>query len=107
MTLIDDIKRDQLEGTPKEWGDWVATGAPDLSTFVCLDNDDHAIIAAISTPGSADAKRIARVPAMEEAILAAVELADRVGQQQDGVPMRPDYVSKALTAFRKALEAGQ
>ena len=87
MTLIDDIKRSRKAGTAAPW---VATFTPDLSTFVCMDDEDHTIIATISTPGSEDVKRIARVPVYEEALLAAE---DKATEQAAEI----DRLTKALT----------
>ena len=43
-----------------------------------------------------------RILADAKIIEAAEELARRVQQQQDGAPMRTDYIDDALTAYRAA-----
>ena len=58
--------------------------------------------AAITRAESAEAE-VARLTCK---IKAADELAQKVQMQQDGVPMRPDFISKALIAYNNT-DAGQ
>ena len=110
--MIDAIKRDREAGTP---GSWVA-GKSAFEVF----NADHGsmnyeiasgytLIAALySDDIGPDARRIARIPQMEAALLAAVELADCVEQDwQEASYAEFVEMKDKLTAFRKALEAGQ
>ena len=46
-----------------------------------------------------------KIEDLKAALVAADELAKRVAQQQEGWPMRQDYVNSALDAYRKAKEA--
>lgn len=116
MSLIDDIKRDREAGTPGPWkletvptscgvchrvGEWPSRGAHKTSG-ACLYEDYPPTTAAGNTETYSNARRIARVPDLEAALLAADELARRVHQQQEGWPMRADYIATALAAYRKA-----
>lgn len=84
MSLIDDIKRDREAGTPGPWGAALERGCHGViaqslpeggANFVALvgngsDNPDR------EESRFANARRIARVPEMEAALIAAPHLAD-------------------------------
>ena len=83
-------------------GDGSATGMEEAKADEGVYRYD---IVAIDNP---DARRIARIPQMEAALLAAVELADCVEQDwQEASYAEFVEMKDKLTAFRKALEAGQ
>lgn len=108
MSLINDIKRDREAGTP---GPWMADGGDgeifyndgDVFPWVCCINFDN-------TPNAqalADCERIARVPDMEAALLAAEGLAFCVKALDD--PANEEEANEiygamltALADFRKA-----
>lgn len=119
MTLIEQIKRDREAGTPGPWGrrphwadddgrevfpradekppfgEWTA-----IATVTAHDDTDY------GEKAEANARRIARVPQLEAALLAAEELAKVTGSLID--LERPETPAmQALTAFRKACEATQ
>ena len=99
MTLIDKIKADREAGTA---GPWEACATDDLSLFVCADNETHdPLIATINTVNPADARRIANVPNMEAALLAA----DALGLAIDDAASvdNAGVVATALAAYRKAI----
>ena len=122
--LIDDIKRDQLAGTPGPWLQSHRKNQDDMyRTQVYPANDTDNTIATIhwhsvkidgglKTDRAELSRRIARVPAMEEALLAAVEVA-RTLEVTLHILANESNISTvssaddALTAFRKALGAGQ
>lgn len=121
MSLIDDIKRDRerpqvklmsmsawyaksdvpAPGWVKVVGPCVATQCPTLATN--LDGEDY-------IARHADARRIARVPDMEAALLAAEDLAYRMDQvladltTHGGYTYEDDFKDEvaALAAYRKA-----
>ncbi len=131
MSMIEDIKRDRDAGTPGPWsghnmtheegramtpeeiGEYVANsvkmGEEGRFLFVSAkhaDGGDCDVCHTGNGPrGMANTARIARVPDMEAALIAADELARRVQEQRDGVPMRTDYITKALAAYRAATGA--
>lgn len=97
MTLINDIRKDLEEGTPGPWrhSPWHIEEGPDGvyapdAWLIC------------TTSSAPNAHRIARVPEMEAALLAAEELEDRLAifQAMDG--HRPVAVNRARAAYRKA-----
>lgn len=115
MTLIDDIKRDREAGTPGDWSyveaqstdgqKWLGCGVVDENgyEFLWLQNSPEYDIP--------DARRIARVPRMEAALLAAEEcervltaMANRVSLYSGGHDDKlVNDAEEALDAFRKAL----
>ena len=128
--LIDDIKRDREAGTPGPWGLLTDTGinSPHSSGLLfsawsprVIDDtkeDGESWLAmrtrtdparyAMRSETHSNARRIARIPQMEAALLAAVELADCVEQDwQEASYAEFVEMKDKLTAFRKALEAGQ
>lgn len=108
MTLIDQIKQDREAGTPGPWsafdtsvyigrtGDVDSDGAPNWGGFD---------IRNCPTPET-NARRIARVPQMEKAILKHERwLEQEIGHcDAAGYVMTATIYTRALTAFRKALE---
>ena len=114
MSLIDDIKRDREGATPEPWEvienrpcpGWVEVvgpsftpNAPTIATD--LTQDDW-------TARRRDARRIARVPDMEAALLAAEELAALLEEYRRKVPLghQPHMIAhradNALATYRKA-----
>ncbi len=134
MSLIDDIKRDREAGTPGPWsghnmvhadgqrpmtaeeiGEYVMNsvkmGDPNRFLFVSGKHDDGGACDICHTGngprGPANTRRIARVPDMEAALLAAEELADVVNLWREALSDKvliPLEVHTALTAFQKALK---
>tara|TARA_R110000851_G_scaffold32845_5_gene87861 strand:- start:534 stop:800 length:267 start_codon:yes stop_codon:yes gene_type:complete len=51
-------------------GPWVATATPDLSLFVCVDDESHTLVASLNFASIDDAKLIAAAP---ELLAACVE----------------------------------
>lgn len=116
--LIEQIKRDREAGTPGPW-------AAKKSAFEVFNVDhgemkyeiaaDFTLIAALySSDIDPDARRIARVPAMEEALLAAEKLADGfellIQDLMNDEEADADNLADALcnlVDLRAALEAGQ
>jgi hypothetical protein len=109
MSLIDDIKRDREAGTPGPWS-VVTTDGPDCrvlggfdvfgqcvsgTTWINPNNDNVA--------AKANARRIARVPDMEAALIAAEELAQELETLHDAE--FSGSLRRALAAYRKATEA--
>ena len=81
MSLIDDIKRDREAGTP---GRWVAESSPITSSINAPDAEKYTDIGYLSLGDHAgNARRIARVPDMEDALLAADRLADAYDELVD------------------------
>ena len=124
--LIDDIKRDREAGTPGNWvvetydaGDrsWWA-GMPSVGadeeqdcSIVHWDGfvQKHWRSANGDNQIHANARRIARVPAMEDALIAAVEFVEDMQQVHDGFDLGEphDHVGHYINKFMAALEAGQ
>ena len=112
--LIDDIKRDLELGTPGPWDNTGTHGRPTefgvyapAGRSVCSTGSYSDGLAGTYFENCVNATRIARVPALEAALLAAVELAWLVGDEHDSLDGVSPAMLEALTAFRKALEAGQ
>lgn len=119
--MIDDIKRDRENGTP---GTWVADGEfmeDGYKVRVALP-PQHGIPGAFIAQCSYDweedqiswkaaecnARRIARVPDMESAMLAAEELAEACEDAFDGIDATgPQEFYLALAAYRAATTEGQ
>jgi hypothetical protein len=107
MSLIDDIKRDRENGTP---GPWVAKWpvSPDhpfiesVCNFAEKPSGDEYYMNVNGLCEAQDARRIARVPEMEAALLAADELADAVSDFLKG-PYHE--LAQPLATYRKATEA--
>lgn len=105
MTLIKQIKRDREAGTPGPWAtDW--TGCD----FWC----GPCTVLGGSRQSETDARRIARVPDMEAALLAADELASaaswladssqlEIGHDYDDGKDPLSVISNALAAYRAAV----
>lgn len=131
MTLIDDIKRDQRQGTSGAWSicEYDAGDVDHWSGMPSVQAEDKYDCAIVHWDGfvqrfwrsangdcqiHANARRIARVPAMEEALLAAVELADGfellvqdlMNDEEADADNLADALCK-LVDLRAALEAGQ
>lgn len=130
MSLIDDIKRDREAGTPGPWsghnmvhadrgdqmtpeevGEYVANsvrmGESSRFLFVSGKHEDGGCCDVCHTGngprGPANTRRIARVPDMEAALLAAVELADASDEYMQADGLTFIRMHNALTAFRKAI----
>ena len=118
MSLIDDIKRDREAGTqgpwewdkPEYWPDWderegYLGGVYHGDGSVILFGDNTTYYPCEGKPPSEhDARRIARVPDMEAALLAADALADLVSELLETVP-DTDWdraAHSALDAYREA-----
>lgn len=121
MTLLDQIKADREAGTPGPWayeahGDTIQYGVgvchaiSDIEMAFPLSGhvDSDVMVTdpvCVEVNGQTNASRIARVPDMEAALLAAGEFAeafdlfDQIGDQQSVARM---YDS--LAAFRSAIE---
>lgn len=110
--LLDQIKADREAGTP---GPWAWEGGE----MVCADGKviDHVSYEGMwfarydEAEDAANARRIARVPDMEAALLAAGELADAAGVMMDQCDDGDGYTeaaairaANAIAAFRKAIE---
>lgn len=106
MTLLDQIKADREAGSGRRWM-FVETVSPDgqehlgcgvaeetCEEFIWFDFDPEREIPI--------ARRIARVPDMEAALLAAGELADAVSDLDDRQFTVP--LARAYAAFRSAIE---
>lgn len=145
MSLIDDIKRDREAGTKGPWsghnmvhadgqrpmtaeeiGEYVMNsvkmGDPNRFLFVSGKHDDGGDCDICHTGngprGPANTRRIARVPDMEAALLAAEELAEAVESVGEAASLLGFYepplvfmeketvldALKALTAFQKAVK---
>lgn len=113
MSLIDDIKRDRGAGTP---GPWVIGKALDVSDYgfehLFINSGEKVVLGGCGCCGSpnghcgADPRRIARVPDMEAALLAADRLADAVEAAFVVLPANSavsDVIS-ALAAYREAVK---
>jgi hypothetical protein len=110
MSLIDDIRRDRGAGTPGPWQlDGIAItyllppyGSP---VDVCLMGEpaqSPGDILAMMQKWEMNARRIARVPDMEAALIAAQVLVDALDAN---API--DQIDTALAAYRKATGASQ
>ncbi len=118
MSLIDDIKRDREAGTPGPWHlhdckDWDGRATYHYQEVWTEDCDVIAaeVYRAHNDGGSANMSRIARIPEMEAALLAAEELAEAVeGEDQmmcQDWNLQNQVVERkqaALAAFKKALK---
>ena len=104
MTLIEQIKADREAGTPGPWhkvGASVQKSPNESAIAVCVSAGDRDRIEA-----SENARRIARVPDLEAALLAAEELAGAALSQWE-VGTASTELHFALLAYRKATEAVQ
>ena len=113
MKLIDGIKRDRdrprLTDDWRVFSDvpapgWVKVIGPAFSvdgptTATDLNGQDY-------SDRHRDARRIARVPAMEEALLAAVDVVDELEHIMQMHTLTYDTATDAIVSFRKALEQG-
>lgn len=98
MSLIDDIKRDREAGTPGPWR------VVDDTEVYGPEFPDHHDTKLADWVHLSDTRRIARVPDMEAALLAAEELAEAVEAASVVLPANSavsDVIS-ALDAYRKA-----
>lgn len=112
MTLIDDIRKDREAGTPGPWdGRYVEDGMPtDVCKFGVISTSAGHETARVW--GLEDAYRIARVPDMEAALLAAEELAEAVVAWREqyiaagAMPLDEDVIEdmlcSSLAAYREA-----
>lgn len=83
MSLIDDICKDREAGTPGPWVVEEDIIANQVQGFPLILADTYMVVGTEGMYGDIDtdyanAKRIARVPDMEAALLAAEELADAI-----------------------------
>ena len=116
MSLLDDIRKDHDAGTDGPW--FVNAGDSEWSSGITGMNG-YAVVWVSSRPdegiqNDADAPRIARVPQMEAALLAADELATDmmicIGNIRDAAKTDPrwdgvaDKLNARLTAYRAAIE---
>lgn len=114
MSLIDDIRKDREAGAQGPWHlhdckDWDGRATYHYQE-VWTENCDviaAEVYRAHNDGGSANMSRIARIPEMEAALLAAEELADVVNLWREALSDKvliPLEVHTALTAFQKALK---
>ena len=121
MRLLDEIKRDQQNGTPGPWSLgveadsfvdmpttlWLAIGPKDFSPVVlAVDEGPYDDVGKPESEVTANARRCVRVPDMEKALLAAEELAEAADAcvmeaLYNDQPM-PRDLERALNAFRAA-----
>lgn len=121
MSLIDDIKRDREAGTPGPWaletvptscgvchkiGEWPSRGQHKFSSACVYEDYPPTTLGHASEPQS-NARRIARVPELEAAVLAAEDLAEAVDARRNaGSSICYDDAfeleTAALAAYRKA-----
>lgn len=121
MSLIEDIRKDREVGTPGPWvNETVRTSCgtchkvgPFPSARPEYKPDTHACLYDDYPPGKghphllANASRIARVPDMEAALLAAEELANSFEAYQNAAVDHMDFqieVEAALAAYREATQ---
>lgn len=108
MTLIDDIKRDREAGTPGPWETYSKDSGIRHHTDPPFGHHDYiAVIVAANQRPFSDARRIARVPQMEAALLAAEELAKATEWAADNLRGISANQRDALDALREALGAGE
>ena len=113
MSMIDDIKRDAETGTPGPWStDTSDQGGAGSNAYVGIDNGAQCIARVVcyspltlhDRPYKENARRIARVPEMEAALIAADELAKAYGLYRERPAMdNPDdwrRMDEALDAYR-------
>lgn len=131
MTLIEQIKKDREAGTPGPWCVPDQTYSRKLTVEIDGRNEGDLLIPCPGSGGAmsytgevctlswmgteiwdANARRIARVPDMEAALLAAdehlvtaLEAIERGDDSHDG--MAGDIARAALTAYRKATGAAE
>ena len=114
--LIDDIKRDRALGTPGKWDTTGTHGRPTefcvyapAGRSVCSTGSYTDGLAATYFENCTNATRIARVPAMEAALLAAVELSRIIDKfnttNMPGFRVHPRLI-RAQGDFQAALEQG-
>ena len=89
MSMIDDIKRDREAGTQGPWKHGSTVGGWDAVTC-----EGPTPIAVLALNEPVNATRIARVPDMEAALIAAEELADAVDEW--GAKGRTEATAAAL-----------
>lgn len=108
MTLIEQIKKDVEVGTPGDWELEKPNG-----TWGRIPGTEHGyifmscIIDGYPNADEANARRIARVPQMETALLAAEELAGAVESWENAAVDHMEFQDKlfaALSAYRSATE---
>lgn len=114
MSWIDAMKRDREAGTPGPWsydeveGEIFHDDSDVMPWVACVNASETG-----DSQFTADTRRIARVPDMEAAVLAAVELINAVEQERNMVCQ--DYgkqaecasrVDAAIAAFRLATGGG-
>jgi hypothetical protein len=125
MTLIDDIKRDREAGTPGPWAvsadgcyAGVENGFVPFGGCGCCNSP---WMSADGLAGQSDASRIARVPDMEAALIAADKLASEMERLVKKTPFLPapngisvticiEQIARqreALAAYRKATGASE
>ena len=106
MTIIDDIKRDREAGTP---GDWYVEYKHGSTRLIMPKHPDPCQMCDETyypwvPENLSDWERIARVPQMEAALLAAEELAKATEWAANNLRGISANQRDALDAFRKALE---
>jgi hypothetical protein len=105
MSMIDDIKRDREDGTPGPWvAKWpVRSDHPFIDAKCNFAEKPSGGAYYMNVSGlceAQDARRIARVPDMEAALLAAQMLVDALDAN---API--EQIETALAAYRKATGA--
>ena len=112
--LIDDIKSDRDLGTPGPWDNkGEHTADTEFGVFagagrsICSTGGYSDGLAGTYFENCCNATRIARVPAMEEALLAAVDVVDELEHIMHMHTLTYDSATDAIIAFRKALEPTQ
>lgn len=106
MSLLDDIRRDMAQGTPGPWNAarWQGDEWPENRWSVGSFQGAVAISPRhVDHDDLTDARRCARVPDMEKALLAAEELANTLDADMGTLAFSPATIN-ALAAFRKATE---
>lgn len=111
MSLIDDIKRDREAGTPGPWAIGKALKvSEDGFEYLSIVSGEKQVVVGCGCCGSpcgdckVDPERIARVPDMEAALLAADRLAEAVEAASVVLPANSavsDVIS-ALVAYQEA-----
>ena len=119
MSLIDDIKRDREAGTPGPWRVKDCDSMGDRCTHYYQEvwNDETDILVttevtrAHNDGGRVNMRRIARVPDLEAALLAADELAGSAHDAWVSADFHNgedhDDLYRAIAAYRKATEVAE
>ena len=106
MSMIEDIKRDREAGTPGPW----RTSKVNPSRVFGPDSQpvmDRDPTFSQEVKFEANARRIARIPDLEAALLAADELARAVDGLHDSTGLSSLALTEALAAYRRATGEGE